>query len=110
MATDLDFIEFVYDCIRDTGAIRHKRMFGECMFYCDDRAVILVTNNTAHVKILPETTAIFANFGITPDKAFPYDGAREHYVLDIENTDLAIEIIRTLARILPVPKPKKSKR
>jgi len=103
MATDLDFIKFVYDCIRDAGAIRHKRMFGECMFYCDDKPVLLVCDNTAHVKILPEVTDIFAAFDITPDKAFPYDGAREHYVLDIENTGLALEIIRALARILPVP-------
>lgn len=30
------------------------------------------------------------------DTCFPYDGAKEHYILDIEHRDKAIEIIETL--------------
>ena len=39
---------------------------------------------------------------------FPYDGAKEHYILDMEDRDFATEITRLLAKILPLPKKKKS--
>ncbi len=40
---------------------------------------------------------------------FPYDGAKEHYVLDIENADLLLHLIPVLEAATPVPKPKKKK-
>lgn len=35
------------------------------------------------------------------------DGAKEHYILDIEHSDKAIEIIETLLPAIPYPKKKK---
>ena len=36
------------------------------------------------------------------------DGAKEHYILDIEHNDKAIEIIETLLPAMPYPKRKRS--
>lgn len=36
------------------------------------------------------------------------DGAKEHYILDIEHRDKAIEIIETLLPAIPYPKKKRS--
>lgn len=36
------------------------------------------------------------------------DGAKEHYILDIEHSDKAIEIIETLLTAMPYPKRKRS--
>ena len=36
------------------------------------------------------------------------DGAKEHYILDIEHSDKAIEIIETLLPAMPYPKRKRS--
>lgn len=41
---------------------------------------------------------------------FPFNGAREHYIIDIENTELLSTIIQSTLPFLPVPKPKKSKK
>lgn len=37
------------------------------------------------------------------------DGAEEHYILDIEHSDKAIEIIETLLPAIPYPKKKKKR-
>lgn len=41
------------------------------------------------------------------DTGFPYDGAKEHYILDIEHRDKAIEIVETLLPVVPYPKKRK---
>nr|WP_173812627.1 hypothetical protein [Dendrosporobacter quercicolus]NSL47407.1 hypothetical protein [Dendrosporobacter quercicolus DSM 1736] len=37
----------------------------------------------------------------------PYDGAKEHYVLDINNAKLSRRVIAILEPVTPLPKPKK---
>ena len=37
------------------------------------------------------------------------DGAKEHYILDIEHSDKAIEIIETILPAIPYPKKKKKR-
>ncbi len=104
MATSAEFIQFVSDQIQPAGNIRYRKMFGEYMLYCDDRPVLLVCDDTVYVKQIDAAQRIFAAHGVTPDLGTPYDGAKSHYVLDIENADLAIDMVRELARILPLPK------
>ena len=42
-------------------------------------------------------------------RGFPYEGAKEHYILDIEHRREAVKVVRTLEQALPYPKPKKKK-
>ena len=37
------------------------------------------------------------------------DGAKEHYILDIEHSDKVIEIIEALLTAIPYPKKKKKR-
>ena len=39
----------------------------------------------------------------------PYDGARPHYMLDIDNAALLDVLIPVLATCTPLPKPRKKK-
>jgi len=107
MATDKDFINFALDQIAEAGAVSFKKMFGEYMIYCDSKPVFLVCDNTVYIKMLPEVSALFAEYGIAPETGTPYKGAKPHYILDIENGGFAAEMARLLARILPMPKSKK---
>lgn len=109
MASNADFIQFVSDQVAPVGNIRYRKMFGEYMLYCNDKPVLLICDDTVYVKQIQATMEIFAAHGIAPDSDIPYDGAKPHYILDIENTDLAIDMTRELARVLPMPKPKKPK-
>lgn len=41
------------------------------------------------------------------DKGFPYNGVKEHYVLDIDNAEFSKEVIAILERVTSLPKPKR---
>jgi len=110
MATAKDFIDFASGQIAEAGAVSFKKMFGEYMIYCDGKPVFLVCDNTVYVKMLPEVSALFSDFGITPETGTPYKGAKPHYILDIENGGFSAEMARLLARILPMPKSKSKKK
>ena len=105
MATSLEYIEFVCGQIQPFGAVRYRKMFGEYMAYLNEKPILLVCDNTVFVKKLPEIEALMRN----AECGFPYDGAKEHYVLDIENADLLLHLIPVLEAATPVPKPKKKK-
>lgn len=106
MATSVDFIEYVCDQVRGGTSceIRYKKMFGEYMVYANDKPVLLVCDDTVFVKILPVTEALLSN----ADKGFPYDGAKEHLVLDIEDRELSCKVVEALEMVTSVPQRKKS--
>ena len=103
MATSHDYILFVSDQIRDTGDIRYKKMFGEYMVYVNDKPILLVCDNTVYVKQLPEIEQYMENAEV----GIPYKGAKEQYILDIEDSELSKIVIDILEPITKVPKPKK---
>lgn len=105
MATSVDFIEFVCDQVDGTGVVRSKKMFGEYMVYIDDKPVLLVCDDTVFVKIVPCLDELMQN----AERGFPYKGAKEHYILDIDNKELSREVILALLPVTAVPKPRKKK-
>jgi TfoX/Sxy family transcriptional regulator of competence genes len=102
MATTVDYIEYTCSQIEDTGAVRYKKMFGEYMVYVDDKPILLVCDNNVFVKMLPCLDALM----IDADKDSPYKGAKEHYVLDIDNAELARDVVTALLPVTPLPKPR----
>ena len=54
MATSKEYIEFVCEQIYRYGAVTYRKMFGEYMVYLQGRPVLLVCDNCAMVKKLPE--------------------------------------------------------
>ena len=105
MSTTIDYIEFVCEQISGTGAVRYKKMFGEYMVYVNDKPVLLVCDNTVYVKQLDCLAEMMAGC-LT---GVPYQGAKEHYILDIENTAFCREVVTELEKVTPIPKPRKKK-
>jgi hypothetical protein len=103
MATSVDYIEFVCEQIAGVGAVRYKKMFGEYMVYINDKPILLVCDDTVFVKMAPELGA----FSDRLDNGFPYDGAKEHYSVDVDDRELLREIVGILEPITPAPKPRK---
>ena len=103
MATDPNYVEFVLERLQTPLPVTYKKMFGEYMVYVDGKPVLLVCDNTVFVKKLPETAALLPD----ADCGFPYDGAKEHYILDVENDDLNSRVVNALVAVTPVPKKKK---
>jgi TfoX/Sxy family transcriptional regulator of competence genes len=105
MATSVEYIEFVCEQIAGVGAARYKKMFGEYLVYVNDRPILLVCDDTVFVKIMPELDGLADKFG----KGFPYDGAKEHYSVDVDDRELLREVVEILEPITPAPKPRKKK-
>ena len=105
MATTVDFIEYVCEQISGVGNIRYRKMFGEYMVYVNDKPIFLVCDNTVFVKKLD----CIADKMREADTGVPYTGAKEHYILDIENAGFSREIVAMLEPVTPLPKPKKKK-
>lgn len=89
MACTTDYIDFVCSQVEGVGVIRAKKMFGDWMIYIDEKPVILACDDICYVKMLPVISDMMTNAWT----GFPYDGAKEHYILDIEHRDEAIKVI-----------------
>lgn len=105
MATSLDFIEYICEQIADSGVVSYKKMFGEYMVYINAKPILLVCDNTVYVKMLEciKSEMVDAEIGN------PYNGAKPHYILDIDNAEFSKHIIGILEPITAIPKPKKKK-
>ncbi len=103
MACTTDFIDFVCSQIEGVGVIRAKKMFGDWLIYIDEKPIILACDNICYVKKIPEIADLMSDAGT----GIPYDGAKEHYILDIEHRNEAIKIIKTLLPLIPYPKKRK---
>jgi TfoX/Sxy family transcriptional regulator of competence genes len=102
MASSLDFIEYVCGQIADTGAVTYRKMFGEYMVYVNAKPLLLVCDNTAYVKMLDCVKDELAEAEVGE----PYQGAKQHYILNVDDRELCGRVIRLLAPVTPVPKLK----
>ncbi len=103
MATSIDYINYVCEQLNGIGNISYKKMFGEYMIYVNEKPVITVCNNITFVKKLDCIEEIMKN----ADVGFPYKGAKEHYILDIDNADFCKIVIAKVEEVTPIPKSKK---
>ncbi len=106
MATSVDFINYVCEQLNGVGEITYKKMFGEYMVYLNGKPVVIVCDNTAFVKKLDCIKEYMKNASV----GFPYNGAKEHYVLDVDNSDFSKKIISEIEKVTPIPKKKKAKK
>jgi hypothetical protein len=107
MASDKNFIDYVCEQLKEAGDIANKKMFGDYMIYCNGKPILLACDNVVFAKQLPEVAELFAKHVQTPETGFPYDGAKEHYIVDIDNKGLALDLAALLFKILPMPKSRK---
>jgi TfoX/Sxy family transcriptional regulator of competence genes len=106
MASDLSFVQYVCEQIHQAGTLTCKKMFGEYLIYSNGKPAVLICDNTAFVKILPCVEPYLKN----AEKGFPYQGAKEHYIVDIDNSELLSAVVRELEKVTPLPKPQKRRR
>lgn len=105
MATSLEFINYVCEQIKGIGEIKYKKMFGEFMVYVNNKPVIIVCNNIPFVKKLDCIEEMMKG----AETGFPYKGAKEHYILDIDNIEFCKAVVTKVEKVTPIPKPRKKK-
>lgn len=102
MATSLDYILFVAQQVEDFGEVRYRKMFGEYMLYIDNKPIFTVCDNTVFVKKYDEIAELMSD----AQCGFPYDGAKECYIADIENKELLEKLVPVLLSTVKIPKKK----
>ncbi len=102
MATTNEFINYVCEQISGVGEVTYKKMFGEYMVYVNSKPILTVCDNTVYIKKLDclENEMQSASLGC------PYEGAKEHYILDIDDADFSKKIIIKAESVTPLPKKK----
>jgi len=103
MASTIDYVDYVTEMINGYGLITNKKMFGEYMIYLNGKPILLICDNTTYVKTKEEIEEYMKG----SETGYPYNGAKPHYILDVEDAELISKIIPILERVTPLPKPKK---
>ncbi|GAB1455948.1 MAG: transcriptional regulator [Spirochaetia bacterium] len=99
MSTTQDYIDYVFDQIDSYWNKRYKKMFGEYMVYINEKPLLLVCNNTVYIKVLE----CFNSLIPADRKGFPYEGSKEHYIVDIDDKIVLNAIITELEKVIPIP-------
>lgn len=103
MACSTDFIDYVCAQLQGAGVIRARRMFGDWCIYVDEKAAVLACDNLCYVKMHPAIAHLMHD----APTGRPYEGAKEHYILDIDHPAEATAVVKALLPALPYPKRKK---
>ncbi|ROS95487.1 transcriptional regulator [Duncaniella muris] len=103
MACTSEFIESICDALAPLGEVCSRKMMGDYVIYVNEKCVITACDNIAYVKKLP----CIADLMTYAECGFPYQGAKEAYILDFADTCKALKVIETLWNDLPFPKSKK---
>lgn len=106
MASSLDFVNYVCEQITGTGDITFKKMFGEYMVYINAKPIILICDNTVFVKMAD----CIKDEMNGAEVGSPYNGAKPHYILDIDNADFSRSIVTKLEGVTPIPIKKVKKK
>ena len=91
------------DQLEGLGTIRSRKMFGEYMVYCNDKPVLIVCDDRPMVKMLPILEPLLKDRPTAP----PYEGAKDHYILDPDDRETLREAVRLAEEVTPLPKKRR---
>ena len=91
MASHKNFVDYVAEQLREAGAIRSRKMFGEYGLYCDGIFFAVICDDQLFVKVSPAGEAAFPHL----PKAPPYEGAKDYIrVEDVDDRDTLTALAR----------------
>ena len=106
MASHPNFVDYVAEQLREAGAIRSRKMFGEYGLYCDDVFFAVICDDQFFIKVTPQGEVAFPDL----PKAPPYEGAKDSFLVeDVENRKLMAELTRLTCEAVK-SKPQKTGR
>lgn len=107
MASHPDFVNYVTEQLREAGAIRSRKMFGEYGLYCDDVFFAVICDDQFFVKVTPQGEAVFPGL----PKAPPYEGAKNAFLVeDVEDRERITELVRITCEALRSKTQKKRRK
>lgn len=92
MASDKSYLDYVIEQLSGPYELRYKYMFGEYCVYVNNKPIILVCDNTVFLNKDKKIEHLMKDAQV----GIPYKGAKERYILDIDNNEFVISILSTL--------------
>ena len=103
MASSKEYLAFILDQLSELEEMSYHPMMGEYILYYRGKIIGGIYDNRL---LLKPVKVVMDQLGQTRFER-PYEGAKEHYVLDISRSDFAVRVVKTLAEVLPYPKSRK---
>ena len=100
MASSPDFVNYICEQLDGLGAVRSRKMFGYYLVYFNEKPIIIICDDRAMVKTLPCLAGLLSGRPTEP----PYEGAKDHYLLDPDDRDTLREAARMAEEVTPLPK------
>ena len=102
MACSQEFIESVSNTLSTLGEVKSRKMMGDYIIYLNGKYVASACDNNLYVKMYPQLEELLRGAEIGK----PYQGAKDHYILDETNPALIRKAISFKWDFLPEPKRK----
>lgn len=87
MASTVEYLTYVLDCLREVGGITYKKMMGEFLLYKDG----VLFGGVYDDRFLVKKTAFGVSLGLAEE--LPYEGAKPMFVVDADDADEVKNIV-----------------
>lgn len=94
MASNLDYLNFVLELLREVDGVTYRKMMGEFMLYRNDVIFGGVYDN----RFLVKNTKVKEEYQLS--EAIPYPGGSPMLVVDSEDPDIVKEIVLNTLKYL----------
>ena len=94
-----EYINFVCSQLKGAGEIKKKKMSDDWCICINGKPIIFAFDNLSYVKMNPAIDDMMKSAWT----GYPYAGAKEHYVLNIEKRDEAMKVVKRLLGLTQQP-------
>ena len=105
MASSMEYLEYVLDCLRECSGVTHRKMMGEYLLYYNGKVFGGVYDDRFLVKIVPASQRMLSD--ALPE--LPYEGGSPMLPVAEENPLFLKELVEAMYDELPAPKQRKKK-
>ena len=106
MASTKEYLDFVLEQLAELDSIKVRAMMGEYILYCGGKVVGGVYDDRLLLKPTESALRLMRGEGLELPMEYPYTGAKEMLLADVDRRELLCRMVQAIADDLPVSKRK----
>ena len=103
MASSREYLDFILEQLSGLENVTWKAMMGEYIIYWRGKIVGGIYDDRFLIKPTKSAVAMMPD----AEREFPYEGAKEMLLADVDNREFLEELLEAMYDELPAPKQKK---